>query len=565
MNARKEQMLSELNRENMLETIRHFSHLFRYSGTPEGEQAVSYIEKKLDTYGVSYEHCEYDGFFSLPVHAELLAAGKRYSLIGDVYSAEAHDLTGELLYDFMSEKKERTGLEEEKRFASFKDKLVLTWEGRGSFARKALQAGARGIIHINNADEHYIHHSNIGTIWGTPGLDEEPYMHFLPSAGISRADGKTLIEALSQGFSPLTASLTVGMDTQIRKSSMVIAEIPGASENFLLLSGHYDSWYEGITDNAVSDAILLEYARIFQEHRHELTRGIKIAWWSGHSDGRFSGSTWYFDSHWADLHDHCVAHINLDLTGCKNSDQIVTRTAGTEGLSYTGKLIEKYTGRTPEAYIPMIRGADQSFWGACIPITIMLKYEPVPENRLSNCPSGGPWWHTSEDTIDKLDEVIMMRDARINLELTDDIQSAPVLPVNIPVFMADMGGRLNTVLRGLPEDFPVSEIRSLWDLLNQELAWLSARADAGDCPDSALKATIGRLLHLIYCRRDLYSHDFGDGFGIFGAFERFRGMTRDNSSKKQYAMAKTEFLRNRNRLCGGMQEIIETIRHMRQE
>ena len=103
------------------------------------------------------------------------------------------------------------------------------------------------------------------------------------------------------------------------------AEVPwwllisrGKSDSFVLVSGHYDSWYEGITDNAVSDAILLEYARVLYAHRSELKRGVRIAWWSGHSDGRFSGSTWYCDSHYADLRKNCVAHVNLDLTGCKN-------------------------------------------------------------------------------------------------------------------------------------------------------------------------------------------------------------------------------------------------------
>ena len=125
----------------------------------------------------------------------------------------------------------------------------------------------------------------------------------------------------------MDAEVTIEMETKIRRSSMVAVDIKGKSDSFVLVSGHYDSWYEGITDNAVSDAILLEYARVLYAHRSELKRGVRIAWWSGHSDGRFSGSTWYCDSHYADLRKNCVAHVNLDLTGCKNSEQIVARTA----------------------------------------------------------------------------------------------------------------------------------------------------------------------------------------------------------------------------------------------
>ena len=66
MRQLRESLLEELNSKNMLETIGTFNHLFRYSGTAEGEAAVSYLEEKLSEYGIPFEHCEYDGFFSLP-------------------------------------------------------------------------------------------------------------------------------------------------------------------------------------------------------------------------------------------------------------------------------------------------------------------------------------------------------------------------------------------------------------------------------------------------------------------------------------------------------------------
>lgn len=557
----REALLKEIRKENMLETVGYFNNLFRYSGTRGGELAAEYIEEKLEAYGVPYEHCEYDGFFSLPVSAKLETGDGTYSLIADVYSTETDHLCGELFYDKWSEEKNVTEIENERRFGTFKDKLVLTWEARGAFAAEAMRAGAKGIIHICKTKGDYIHHSNIGVIWGTPGLDEDVYMHFLPSAGIKRADGEKLIEELKKG--PLPAALTIEMDTDIRTSSMTIAEIPGETESFVLVSGHYDSWYEGITDNAVSDAILLEYARILKEHQGELKRGIKIAWWSGHSDGRFSGSAWYCDSHWKELNEHCVAHINLDLTGCKNSEQIVTRTAGTEGLSYTGRLIEKYTGKAPSDYIPMIRGADQSFWGVSVPITIMLKYEPTKEKRLSDCPSGGPWWHTNQDTIDKLDEAIMMRDAMINMEMIDDIQGADVLPVRVSEFMEDMTARLNRILESLGGEFDTEEIGMSWKMLCEKFEWLDEQMEKKRCSDKDIKATVGKLLHLIYCRKDSYHHDYGDGFGIFGSIQKFAGVTRDTASKKYYTMAMTDFMRNRNRLCDGLREIGEYVDRMK--
>ena len=81
MRQLRESLLEELNSKNMLETIGTFNHLFRYSGTAEGEAAVSYLEEKLSEYGIPFEHCEYDGFFSLPVRAFAKVDGVEYPLV----------------------------------------------------------------------------------------------------------------------------------------------------------------------------------------------------------------------------------------------------------------------------------------------------------------------------------------------------------------------------------------------------------------------------------------------------------------------------------------------------
>lgn len=69
-------------------------------------------------------------------------------------------------------------------------------------------------------------------------------MKFLPSAGIRRADGEALIEKMAAG--EMDAEVTIEMETKIRRSSMVAVDIKGKSDSFVLVSGHYDSWYEGI-------------------------------------------------------------------------------------------------------------------------------------------------------------------------------------------------------------------------------------------------------------------------------------------------------------------------------
>ena len=75
----------------------------------------------------------------------------------------------------------------------------------------------------------------------------------------------------------VTAQMDVAMDNRIVRSSMPVATIPGKSESFVLLSGHYDSWYEGMTDNGAANVLMLETARTLEKFKDRLNRTVVIA------------------------------------------------------------------------------------------------------------------------------------------------------------------------------------------------------------------------------------------------------------------------------------------------
>ncbi len=82
-------------------------------------------------------------------------------------------------------------------------------------------------------------------------------------------------------------------------------------------------WTPGIkggADNGGSNAVVLELARVFSKHTDKLNVNIRFVWWSGHSNGRYSGSNWYADTHWEDLHDNAVANFDIDTVGTKGSN-----------------------------------------------------------------------------------------------------------------------------------------------------------------------------------------------------------------------------------------------------
>ena len=363
-----DKIVGELQQDNMLATINKFNTLYRYTGYPEGEEAALYLQKKLDEYGIDNKMYEYEAFLGLPLEASVeVTSPEKFTIkaIGDVFSGAAKNLEGKLYYDVYSEKANLTDLEQQERLAACKGKIVLS-RGKADFINKAYLAGALAVLHISITKGGYIHHCGIGTIWGNPASEDISKHTFAPTAGISWEDGAKLCELLRKGS--VSVKLNIKMDNTIRRSHMPVAFIKGASSKYILISCHYDSWYEGITDNAVSDAIALELARVLQEHKKELKRSVKICWWSGHSDGRYAGSAWFCDKEWVDLQENCMGHINMDLTGCKLAKQIRSRTTLMEGINFTSDLIAEFTGNRPTEYIPMIRGADQSFLGVDVPI-----------------------------------------------------------------------------------------------------------------------------------------------------------------------------------------------------
>ncbi len=88
---------------------------------------------------------------------------------------------------------------------------------------------------------------------------------------------------------------------------------------FVLFSGHHDTWYYGVMDNGGANATMLEVAKVLAGRRAEWRRGLRLCFWSGHSHGRYSGSSWYADAFWDELERRCVAHVNVDSTGARGN------------------------------------------------------------------------------------------------------------------------------------------------------------------------------------------------------------------------------------------------------
>ncbi len=106
------------------------------------------------------------------------------------------------------------------------------------------------------------------------------------------------------------------------------------------MGGHSCGWDVGVTDNGTGDAAMLELARILWQHRDQLGRGVRICWWPGHSHGRYSGSTWYADTFFADLADNCLAYHNIDSPGVRGATRYVARHTSAETQRFCQAVIQ---------------------------------------------------------------------------------------------------------------------------------------------------------------------------------------------------------------------------------
>lgn len=555
------EIAGEISLDLMKKTLECFSRLHRYSGSEHGEEAVRYIKSYLAQHGVPCEILSYDCFRSLPVSAGIRTEDREYEAMAAVYSGTEDGLKAELYYDEASETGSLTELENRERLKAFKGKIILTNERAGEFAKTAYDAGALGVIIIWPQPEPLLHHMTIGTVWGNPTVHDIHRYPRIPYVEVTRETGLELKKLCQAG--PCEVELNIQMDDGVVKTSMPVVTIPGKSEKYVLVSGHYDSWYEGITDNATSNAATLECARILYKYRDQLKRSVKVAFWSGHSDGRYAGSSWFVDQNWEDLDQNCVAHINLDLIGGKN-DELVSRGSSLmekEGLPED--VIEEFSGVRPVLEKGLTRAGDESFSGVGVPLSMLSRFESKKNGEYSKwAQSFAPWWHSVDDTLDKVDEKYLLRDAKINLKIVWEILQSDRLPVDMHRFAGRTEQMLEEIKKDCSEDFnPQCVIDRLGELKaalgRLDRAVLEYRPED---TDTIIKKVSGGMVRLHYTYGSPYYHDpaYG-GYSDLHIFQMMRGVTRENTTPETYLMYQTDFRRQCNRQRAEMQKLIEAI------
>lgn len=421
-----EALRSAVSGERLQAHLEVFSRLFRDSGSEDEWKAARYIAERMAEYGVAAEILEVEGYISWPLEGSLtvtLPDGSRQEIpvrtrsFGASTPAEGIEAEvvfipftqpgrGEMIFSHRAVAGDYSGRD-------VRGKIVLTADGGPDGVRRAQERGALAHIHIWPSDEHVIHEMIATSIWGTPTRESAPRIPKIPAMGINHADGERLREACAAGT--VRARIVSNVDTAWRKMPLVVADIPGTGgDTFLLVGAHIDSWYEGITDNATGDAALIEMARVLGQNREGLHHGVRIAWWPGHSTGRYAGSTWYADTRFMELRERCLGYLNIDSPGPRDAEIWDCRYNCGEIEHITGAVVRELSGQDPNIRRPLKAG-DQSFLGVGLPSLGAFRMLPVdhPDRKAVGGCGGGYWWHSPEDTLDKADANILAADTQV--------------------------------------------------------------------------------------------------------------------------------------------------------
>ncbi len=525
-----------------------FATLVRESGTPDEEAAARYIVARLQAFGIPVTLHAPDLYISVPERALLTIVGSagaksvRARPPAMARSTKDDAVEGEVCYVPSRYAAGTSSLfdtpDSARGSAHTADpvtgRIVLTegfsmpgtvqaFERRGAIAQIYIHPGER------------IHEGICTPIWGAPTIESLARKPATPVVCINHPDGESFVAEVQRG------TVRARVQTWLREGWMrcllPVVEVRGQEDpdEFLLVHGHYDSWYEGIGDNATGDAALLELARVLWKLRDSLKRSVRIAWWPGHSTGRYAGSTWYADTYADELDEYCIAQLDIDSPGCAGATAYEEVMWMVEADALCRSSIRDALD-VPSERVRPLRAGDYSF-NQIGPtgLYMLLSNIPIDERKrlgyyaVGGC-GGNTAWHTPDDLMPVADLDILRRDLAVYLTTIVRIVNAPLHPFDYTATLEEIRATVEHYQRAAGGEVEFAPILESLSRLGDDLrAWQTqAELQLAKAPDNAterrrlngvLRRIARHLVPLNYARGERFDHDPALKFGAVPRLE----------------------------------------------
>ena len=573
LTAAERALANQVSAERLEDFLIHVTRRVRLSGSAEERTTFRYIARTLSGWGFEIEAHRPECWTSWPVAALLELLGDAPASIPCI----THSMAASTPPEGVALELVDVGRADPATLAG------LPIAGRAGLCDghampgkvfRVEQAGAAAQIH---ACGDQMHEMITSIVWGSPSPENAGLLPRTPMVSINREDGRLLRAALGRG--PVRVRLRTQVDTRWRTLPLLIAHLraPRGNRDFVLMSGHVDSWHYGAMDNGAGNATQMEVGRIFAARKKHLRRDLRLAFWSGHSHARYGGSAWYADHCWRDLHQHCVLHVNVDCVGAKGATLMTEAIAMAEARDLGSDVVEKIAGQRLSGIRPP-RAADQSFWGHGVPSLFMSPSEqPADDSDGARAyaqlmggatRSGGLgwWWHTPADTLDKLDSAHLVRDAQIYVLAAQRALEDHILPLDYRAAVAEARAILTQYAREAKGRFDLTPVFGLLGDLGKAVARLERAIRSQTLPPTAAELAnvclmaLGRqMIPINYCRSGPFDHDTTLPVPPFPGLEPMRRLGVIPAKSSEAKQLVVGLVRQRNKMCYHLSNALATV------
>lgn len=412
----------------------------RIAGTDNIEKASNYIVNCLeklegvkvwvDRFYFLTSYPEYSNFEI--IEPELREIDSFPNLFSENTSPEG--ITGEIVYV-------GSGDEESYQNRDVAGKLVLAELSysppRTEKARIASLNKAKALIIMNwgHKENHVVGKGAIKGVWGPPTLEDIEKIPKIISLNISRRDGEYIKKLLTK--QKVKARIKVKVRNRWVCSNQPMCRIdPSNSQHMnelIIVGGHLEAWGGTATDNSSGNAVMLEMIRTLVKNRDKILRSIVFGFWDGHEIGEAAGSSWFVYNHWQELKEKGVVYINIDACGLAGASRFVSYSSP-ETWSFLEEVEKDVIGKPSEKKLPLKFG-DNSFLGIGIPYVFTFATYTDTELKDLGGAIFGWWYHSEEDTIDKIDKDVLRTQAELYLEYVLRLACQPMIPFDFTQFI----------------------------------------------------------------------------------------------------------------------------------
>jgi hypothetical protein len=245
------------------------------------------------------------------------------------------------------------------------------------------RAGAAAMVVVSTAPFNLRQVGSVRRAWEPAGL--------IPAFTIGAADGALLTAAARAGRA-VFAKHALSVDIRRAQGQNVIAELPGARPERVVIGAHFDSWFGGATDNAAGVAALVELAERMARGLRP-SRSVSFVAWDGEELALYGGYH-FLRTHFVDGAG-ALAVICLETPASHGAEGYGLARSCHAPLDHgCAGLEDLFALSLPMDLVPEL-------FGGIIPTDIQGLYRHgAPTLAVAG---DSPYYHTVADTPDKVD------------------------------------------------------------------------------------------------------------------------------------------------------------------